>query len=255
MTSYCDIKDAYSNNDELDKLARNFNNKKQLVKQVRQDYKKDKQMLKKNVEQLKKLSGYDFCRQDEKYSQYNDQFTDNTFDSGSSVSLNSPSEHTIVMKNSDVEDSDFSSYSSQSSQSSQSAQSSNFEPTSKSTGQDYSINVDKINRVLNSKIKNKKYLFDECMSCDSISQDSVASDDDIINHASKCSKCKRKIMKILHNKKNPKKHINESDYSNKTAEIITKSSASNLKEFIIICGIGLLIIFLLDFVMRVSRNS
>jgi hypothetical protein len=245
MTSYCDIKDAYSNNDALDKLARNFNNKKQLVKQVRQDYKKDKQILKKNVEQLKKLAGYDFCSRDENYSQY----TDNTFDSGSSVSLNSPSEHTIVMKNSDVEDSDFSSYSSQSSKSS------NFEPTSKSTGQDYSINVDKINRVLNGKIKNKKYLFDECMSCDSISQDSVTSDDDIINHASKCSKCKRKIMKILHNKKKPKKHINENDYSNKTAEIITKSSASNLKEFIIICGIGLLIIFLLDFVMRVSRNS
>ena len=49
MTSYCDIKDAYSNNDELDKLARDFNNnKKQMVKQVRQDNKKDKHIYSNN---------------------------------------------------------------------------------------------------------------------------------------------------------------------------------------------------------------
>ena len=246
MTSYCDIKDAYSNNDELDKLARNFNdNKKQMIKQVHKDSKEDARILKKNAEQLKKLPGYDFCQHNEKYSQYREDSVNDSDNSGNSVSLDSPSENTIVMKNYDNDndsDSDFSSYSS------------SIDSASKSTGNDYSIdvNTNKIGKMLKNKIKKKKYLFDECMSCDSISQESVTSDEDIINHASKCSKCKRKIMKILSDKKKTK-HISDNNYFEKTAEIITKSSISNIKEFIIICVIGLLIIFLLDFVMKASR--
>ena len=245
MTSYCDIKDAYSNNDELDKLARDFNNnKKQMVKQVRQDNKKDKQILKRDMEHLRKLPGYDFCQQDEKYSQYNEQSIDNSAKSDS------------IMEHSSTRDSDLSLDSFNSSNSSNSSNSfnsfnsidSNY--ASQSTGNDYSIDIDQIGKVLKNKIKKKKYIFDECMSCESISQASVTSDDDIINHASKCAKCKHKIIKILHNKKTDKPHI-----SQKPTEIITKSSVSSIKEFIIICVIGLLIIFLLDFVLRSSRRS
>jgi hypothetical protein len=250
MTSYCDIKDAYSNNDELDKLARDFNNnKKQMVKQVRQDYKKDKQILQNDMENLRKLPGYDFCQQGEKYSQYKEQSIDN------SDRLDSPDS-----------DSDFSSYSTGSLNSSDSVDSpdspdsyDSSDAASQSTGQDYSIDIGRISKVLKNKIKKKKYAFDECMSCESISQDSV-SDEDIIDHASKCTKCKHKIMKILHSKKIPKlqklqKLPKPSASPHGLTEVITKSSISSIKEFIIICVIGLLIIFLLDFVLRSSRSD
>lgn len=258
MTSYCDIKDAYSNNDELDKLARDFNNnKKQMIKQVRQDYKKDKQILKRDMEHMRKLPGYDFCQQGEKYSQYKEQSIDK-----------SDSANESIIENSDVGDSDISLSSFNSFNSSNSANSSNsFDSfnsfnsdnssdlldsnyTSQSTEKDYSINIDRLGKVLKNKIKKNKYMFDECMSCESISHDSVASDEDIINHASKCAKCKHKIIKILNNKKTHKTPIPQ-----KSTEVIAKSSVSSIKEFIIICVIGLLIIFLLDFVLRSSRHS
>ena len=270
MSSFCHIQDAYSDGhmNELDKMARAVNNKrKKNIKHVFNDYKEDEQKLKEGIKNLQGIPGFNFFSAQGDYSKYKMKEYDGTLikdihksnkqNKLDSITLDSPnsdqdSKDSLSIDNSmPSDDSDFSSYSSNSSNS------------SNSMTVDYSINLDTLKEIKN-KSKKRGRITDECMSCDSMSLDSFASEEDMIDHASKCSKCKKKILKILKNNKkrnlSNKKTIMHDNNDVSNVNYINESKdkdstpISSLKEFIIICGIGLLVIFMLDFVLRTIRR-
>lgn len=262
MSSLCHIQDAYSDNnmDELDRMARavNNNNRSRNIKNVLNDYNEDKKRLESGIRNLQDIPGFNFFSTQGDYSKYKNKGYDGTLikdihrsskkfrsEKPESITLDSPNSEQDIESSDNSMSSEYSDFSSHSSN------------TSKGTIEDYSINLESLKKH---KSKSKKHVRfeDECMSCDTMSLDSFASEEDMINHASKCAKCKRRIMKILKNNKKPNKKIEniKNDVSSKTnvEDTEEKSSISNLKEFIIICGIGLLVIFILDFVLRTIRH-
>lgn len=250
MSSFCNITTAYSGKemDHLDKMARKVNgNRRRQVQKTSNEFNKQKHRIKKTVENMKKIHGFNFFKDQDAHQNQNDRdeqlmspvdgrrMEDKSIDNGSddgslglSLSLSMDSETSS-------DDSEYSSISS-------GLESSSF---SSSRGSNDSH---------------------DCISYDSISLDSISSDDKLLDHATNCKKCKRKILKLI--KKRRKKRRKKRKYANmdhidinEIDEINEERLANQFngskkikiknqtKEFIIIFFVALLIVFIIDLIM------
>ena len=249
MSAFCNIKAAYSGNDmdELDKMARNINNKrKEQAKKISGEFNDYQNKLKKTVENIKHNHGFNFFKEQESVngngliksyeSDSNDSNDSNNLSNISGISGISGISNKSVSNLSNKSDScDLNELSNDSEYSSISSSISDVSDIS-----DISDMSDMSKTSKNDSINNNE----DCISTDNISLDSLSNDGKIITHVSKCKKCKKKILKLIKKHKKYKKILNENiekkrNYNKKIQK----------KEFIIIYFISILIIFIIDLII------
>ncbi len=232
MTEYYNYSDFESDN--LDKLAREINNKKtSMVKKVSEDYDKQQKLWKKNIDNVLNNEKFSFLHMnknnatnhDNYYTLHNPEISnnnfDNNFDNQSLYSFSTyQSSNTI---NSKSKDSNFSD---------------SFLIDSESIDSEL-IDSKSLDMYLD-KAKNKKDTnfsniihsinYDECS----------RNDDNIFDHIKKCSNCKDKLIKYL--------NIGIiDDTKNDIFDMkLSKTQKMTIKEIIIIIFLGIFIIIILD---------
>ena len=228
MSLYCNIENAYNNFDDIDKLAREVNeNRKKLTNDVKNDFITDKKKIYDTIENLKKLDGYELFENKE-YSNYDGTLIKNL------INNNDNNDNNDKENNIDNESVDSSLKSASSDESYNDSYS--YNKNSENSSDDYSIKSHNLSNNCNN--------FD----IDSISNDSES----VINHTKNCKRCKSKFLNILKNKEKfkniKKKNKNENENENENDEI------DEIKEFLIVIFLCLVIIFIVDTLIRSITN-
>lgn len=289
MTSYCHIQEAYNNNfDELDKMAREVNNKKKnAIKDVYKDYRNTqidlsngikafenyKIVNKNNNNNVDYKNGIGYFSAQGNMSKYKPNNYDSTiikdiYKSPNNAPLNNAKALDIQISDESINDS--------------------IDDSDDSLKNDDSIDssldspsIDKIVDVKKLKKRNKSKHNKSCVdfdldSIDSI--DSLNSGESLLSHARKCHNCKDKLMKLIkkssaninditcsksdkfYNDKiysdkiyNDKIYNNKLDNNSSEEPIDTNKNIPEMKELITICLIGLLVIVILDFMMKTFK--
>ena len=203
--------------DQLDRMARELNEKKKkfdLIKEVHNDFYEE---TKKNKKLL------DDALQDENFRYFSTQGNTNTsqptIDNNFDLKNENNQNNDSFLKSLDKYDADKSKYKKK-----------NISYDSKSSRDDnLSILLDHLKKEHNS------HIFSES---ESIVSDS---DESIIKHLKKCSKCKSKIQLVFDDNHNKKKYSNEIESNSNSFTI----KFSDLKEYLIIILLGFLIILII----------
>ena len=265
MASFCHIKNAYNGDsmDDLDRMARSINNnRKHGVKNVFNEYRNEEKQLREGIQSLQDIEGFSvFPGGQYAYSSYYPRDFDGTLISNIHKSKNKevqPMSDGISLESPDSMSNDSDS-SGSSNDSSFTHNTSNYTLSNATLTEDTNPKKSILKRpTIKSSRNNKHVSFDDCTTCDEMSVDSMRSEEDMIEHANKCSKCKRKVLKLLKNNKESKNKVKE--YFVKDSVINSSNGKDNntndntsLKEFIVICVIAVIIIFLIDIVIKSNR--
>lgn len=273
MTSYCHIDNAYksdNNYNELDRMAREVNNKKK-IKDIYKQYRTTQNNLEKGLKAYEKTQISDHVKSNlmggtlGKYDENIDNNFADYFSAQGNASRYKPSKYddTIIKDIYDQNDSDQITLDSPSED--DSIDDSSME-SSESSLEDYYIkNIANKNKNKN---KNKSKRNKSCGDFDLNSVDSLESLDSgesLLSHARKCQNCKNKLMKLIRKSYQKKKigclnsEMSDSSDSDDERPIIrrsdekAKSSSPEMKELIMVCLLGLLIIVVLDLMMKGFR--
>jgi hypothetical protein len=237
----------YSNfeSDNLDKLAREINNKKtSMVKKVSEDYDNQQKLWKKNIDNVLNNQKFSFLHMNknnptnhDNYYTLNNQDDSNNFDNKSlySFSTYQSSNNTNNTNNTNNLNSNDSIFSD------------SFLIDSESID---SKSIDMyLDNVANKKgDKKSDKLFSNIIH--SINYDECSrNDDNIFDHIKKCNNCKNKLIKYLN------LGISSNNINNNTTNDIfdikfSKSQKMTIKEIIIIVILGIFIIIILDMLIR-----
>lgn len=301
-SSFSDLQNAYTNDnmEELDKMARDINSKHDnTIKKVYKDYSKYKDNIQKNIKNLKSIRGFNYFNNDKDgYLDFkkknkkrrnadmegtiisdiykkkslldndNDNDNDDDFLETSVSSLNSLSESSMsandILSIDSFRDGEIPSMSREDTEYS----------TMSTTTDNHNYHINDIDNY-------------ECPSIDNASLASISSDEKAIKHASKCKKCRKKILHLMKKGKSknhrhklppPSRSVQVNTESDVDSDIILKDipstigntlklkfngdSMSNtkfdkksaLKEFIIVFVVSLLIVFVIDLVIQSIKN-
>jgi len=229
MNEYYNFSDFESDN--LDKLAREINNKKtSMVKKVSEDYENQQKLWKKNIDNVLNNQKFSFLHMNknnptnhDNYYNLNDSDNSNNFDNNSLYSFSTYQSSNKKSKNSNFSDS--------------------FLIDSESIDS-ASIDSKSIDMYLdNAKNKNNDKIFNNIIH--SINYDECSkNDDNIFDHIKKCTNCKNKLINYLNlgissNNKND-------SYNDIFDMKFSKSQKMTIKEIIIIVILGIFIIIILD---------
>lgn len=146
---------------------------------------------------------------------------------------------------------------------------SSFDSSDKSSNN--SLDTHEIDKHIKTKSKfkaNKKSKRHKCIDFDLMSIDSIESlesGESLLHHIRFCNECKMKVLSLIKNKKNDKFNENQLSLYNVSntspIEINVEKQTDffsfnvpELKEILIVCLIGFLIIIILDLIMRIEKN-
>jgi hypothetical protein len=233
MTEYYNYSDFESDN--LDKLAREINNKKtSMVKKVSENYDKEQKLWKNNIDNVLNNQKFSFLHMNKNNptnhdNYYNFDNFDNrdNLDNSDNNSLYSFSTYQSSKKNN--------------------TNNSIFSKDSKFSDS-YLIDSESIDLYLD-KAKNKNDKNDKNFSniIHSINYDECSrNDDNIFDHIKKCSNCKNKLIKYLNIGISDDNNKNDNNKNDIFDMKLSKSQKMTIKEIIIIVILGIFIIIILD---------
>jgi len=224
MSSYCNIDNAYNdNNDELDKMARQINNRKQkLTADVHRSFHDEQKELRQGIESI-----------NNNFPEYAYFSTQGDFANTTPTPISKLKRNPKIDYNDDQ--SSYTSFSDNNSTIDFSVDSPTFDSYI-----DQAKHDKKNNRMIHNLIKQIKHE----------NKNKHDSDESMFDHVKKCDECKNKLMDLIQHKgESYKKHIQtvSSDESEHFEIDLNKGST---KELLIILLVGVFIIIIMDLLLR-----
>ena len=248
MNEYYNYSDFESDN--LDKLAREINNKKtSMVKKVSEDYDKQQRLWKKNIDNVLNNQKFSFLHMNknnptnhDNYYTLNNKEDTNSFDNKSLYSFSTYQSSNIKKNN------EFNSNDSNFSDSFLNSESFNSKSFDSESIDSKSIDLYLDNAANNKGNKKGDKLFSNIIH--SINYDECSKNgDNIFDHIKKCNNCKNKLIKYLNLgiTTNDMSNNIKNDTKNDIFDMkFSKSQKITIKEIVIIVILGIFIIIILD---------